>query len=315
MVSEPSIDGFHDPKAAKALQAALAGAAGRAGRPLKFMEVCGTHTMAIARSGLRAFLPPSVDLVSGPGCPVCVTPDAYVDAAVRLVLDLGASVATFGDMVRVPGARMSLEQARGRGGIVRIVYSPVDALDAAKADPSREWVFLAVGFETTAPGVAATVRRAREERVGNFSVLCGHKTVPVALHALLDDPEIALDGFLCPGHVSVIIGPEAYESVARRGSPCVVAGFEPLDILQSLAMLAEQKAAGRSEVEVQYFRAVKPGGNPRARAVLDEVFEPCDARWRGIGPIPGSGLRLREAFRGFDAALRFGVETEGPDAP
>jgi hydrogenase expression/formation protein HypD len=276
--------------------------------------VCGTHTMAIARSGLRAFLPPSVDLVSGPGCPVCVTPDAYVDASIRLALDLGASVATFGDMVRVPGTKMTLEQARSRGGSVRIVYSPLDAVEAAKAEPRREWVFLAVGFETTAPGIAATVRRAREEGVRNFSVLCGHKTVPPALHALLDDPAIALSGFLCPGHVSVVIGPEAYEPIARRGSPCVVTGFEPLDILQGLVMLANQRAQGRSEVEIQYFRAVKPGGNPKARAVLNEVFEPCDAQWRGIGTIPGSGLALREAYRGLDAARRFGLALEGPDA-
>jgi len=308
------MNGFHDPKAARAFQERIARSAERAGRPLKFMEVCGTHTMAVARSGLRAFLPPAVSLVSGPGCPVCVTPDAYIDAAIRCALELGATVATFGDMIRVPGTRASLEGARGRGARVRVVYSPLDALEGAKAEPDREWVFLAVGFETTAPGIAATLRRAREEGVRNFSALCGHKTVPAAMHALLDDPAIAIDGFLCPGHVSVIIGPEAYEPIAARGSPCVIAGFEPLDILQALAMLAEQRAAGRAAVEVPYFRAVKPGGNPKARAVMGEVFEACDAQWRGIGVIPGSGLSLREAYRGLDAAKRFGLATEGADA-
>jgi hydrogenase expression/formation protein HypD len=286
----------------------------QAARPLKFMEVCGTHTMAIARFGLRAFLPPGVELVSGPGCPVCVTPDAYVDAAILCALDRGAVVATFGDMIRVPGAGMSLEQARAAGADVRVVYSPMEALEGASRDPDRPWIFLGIGFETTAPSVAATLLAARARGVENFSVLCGHKTVPQALHALLADEAVALDGFLCPGHVSVITGPEAYESVAERGAPCVVAGFEPLDILHAMKMLIDQAGAGRARVEVQYTRAVRAGGNPKARRVMDEAFRPADARWRGLGVIPGSGLALREELASLDAERRFGVSADGPDA-
>jgi hydrogenase expression/formation protein HypD len=216
-------------------------------------------------------------------------------------------------MVRVPGSRGSLETARAEGADVRVVFSPMDALEGARRDPKRPWIFLGIGFETTAPGVAATLKAARREGLGNLSVLCAHKTVPRAMAALLADTEIGLDGFVCPGHVSVIIGPEAYEPVARRGAPCVVTGFEPLDILQGLWMLCEQAAAGRSAVEVQYFRAVKPGGNPLARAVMEEVFRPGDARWRGLGTIPGSGLDLGEAYADFDAAARFGLDTDLPD--
>ena len=305
---------FDDPRAARALAAEIASASERIGRPVKFMEVCGTHTMAIAKNGLRAFLPPEVDLVSGPGCPVCVTPDAVIDAAARAALEHDAVVATFGDMVRVPGSRESLEQARGEGADVRIVYSPLDALAGAMREPDREWIFVGIGFETTAPLVAAVCRKARADRVGNVSVLCAHKTVPPAMLALLADEAVGLDGFLCPGHVSVVIGPEPYRPIAGRGAPCVIAGFEPLDILQSLHMLVRQIAEGRSEVENQYFRAVKPEGNAVARRAMEAVFAPDDARWRGLGVIPGSGLALREDFADLDAAGRFGLSLDGPDA-
>ncbi len=305
--------GFEDAGVAASIAAAMGRAAGSLGRRVSIMEVCGTHTMEIARNGLKSFLPPSVRLVSGPGCPVCVTPDAYIDAACGLAVSGRAMVATFGDMLRVPGSGMSLEQARAEGGDVRVVYSPQDALRYAEADASREAVFLGVGFETTAPLVAATVRKAAAAGTGNFSVLPGNKTVPPALGALLDDGETEIDGFLCPGHVSVITGPEPYGAVASRGVPCVIAGFEPLDILQAVLMLLRQILEGRSEVEVQYFRAVKKGGNPLAQSIMREVFEPCDSRWRGIGVIPGSGLGFSPAYREFDAAARFGLAAGGPD--
>jgi hydrogenase expression/formation protein HypD len=310
----PSTAGFQDPKAARALKEAIARGAERAGRSLKIMEVCGTHTMAIARFGLRSFLPPNVTLVSGPGCPVCVTPDAVIDAAIRCARMPGTTVATFGDMVRVPGTETTLERCRAEGADVRVVYSPLDALEGAIREPGSSWIFLGIGFETTAPLVAATLEKARREGVSNFSVLCAHKTVPPALHALLADKEAALDGFLCPGHVSVIIGPEPYEGVAAQGAPCVIAGFEPLDILQGIRMLVEQVAEDRADVENQYTRAVKPGGNPKARGVMDAVFESSDARWRGLGVLPDAGLTLREEVAHLDAALRYALPMEGPDA-
>jgi len=303
---------FDDPRAARALAAEIASASERIGRPVKFMEVCGTHTMAIAKNGLRAFLPPEVDLVSGPGCPVCVTPDAVIDAAARAALEHDAVVATFGDMVRVPGSRGSLEQARGEGADVRIVYSPLDALAGAMREPDREWIFVGIGFETTAPLVAAVCRKARADRVGNVSVLCAHKTVPPAMLALLADEAVGLDGFLCPGHVSVVIGPEPYRPIAGRGAPCVIAGFEPLDILQSLHMLVRQIAEGRSEVENQYFRAVKPEGNAVARRAMGKRARPPGG-FRG----PGRGGAFRplagRAGRGDGVPLR--RRPEGRDPP
>lgn len=307
-------EGFQDPEVARTFCRSITQSAQNLGRAVKIMEVCGTHTMAIAESGLRAFLPGGVSLVSGPGCPVCVTPDAYIDAAVACALDKHATVATFGDMIRVPGGEMSLEDARARGGDVRIVYSPSDALEGARANSPHPWIFLAVGFETTSPLVALTIQRAQEGGIGNFYVLPGHKTIPPAMMALLDDEDVGIHGFLCPGHVSVITGPEAYEAIASRGIPCVVSGFEPLDILQSLKMLLRQMEEERAEVEVQYFRAVKPGGNPKARAAVERVFEFGDAQWRGLGRIPRSGLMLREEYRKFDGAAVFGLQTEGPDA-
>jgi len=303
------VPGFRDADTARALGETMARTAGALSRPVKIMEVCGTHTVEIARHGLKAFLPKDVSLVSGPGCPVCVTPDAYVDAAVAAALEKRA-----GDMLRVPGREMSLEEARARGGDIRVVYSPTEALRSAREDPDREWVFLGIGFETTTPLVAATVEQARRGGVGNFTVLTAPKTVPPALHALIDDPNAKVDGFLCPGHVSVIIGPQAYEDVASRGTPCVVAGFEPIDILQSITKLLVQMAERRAVVENQYFRAVRPEGNPLARDMVEQVFEVCDARWRGIGVIPQSGLGLREEYAVHDAALRFDLSTDGPDA-
>ena len=273
----------------------------RIGRPVQLMEVCGTHTMAIFRTGLRNLLPPSVRLLSGPGCPVCVTPDRYLEQALSLAGTPDTVVATFGDMLRVPGRHGSLETARARGAQVRVVYSPLDALQFAAAHPDRRVVFLGVGFETTAPTTAWALTEAARH-MPNFFVLCGHKTMPQALAALLRSGEVRLDGLICPGHVSVITGTRIYEFIPREFElPCVVTGFEPDDLLGGLVLLLRQIAEQRATVENQYHRCVTAAGNARAQALLAEVFEPSDADWRGLGRIPGSGLRIRAGWANHDA--------------
>jgi hydrogenase expression/formation protein HypD len=282
-------------------------------RPTSLMEVCGTHTVAISRWGLRSLMPPDLRLLSGPGCPVCVTPVSEIDRAVAAARTPGVILATFGDMMRVPGTQSSLDEERARGADVRIVYSPLEALATAKANPAAEVVLVGVGFETTSPAIAATVLEAERARAANFSVLPLFKLVPPALEMLARVPARPLDGFLCPGHVSVIIGSKAYEPIAARfGIPCVVAGFEPVDILAAIAMLLEQvrgvrEGRAQAAVETQYRRAVTPDGNRRAQAILDTVFEVRDAEWRGIGGIPRSGYAFRERFRAFDAAARLAL--------
>lgn len=279
------------------------------GRPVRLMEVCGTHTMVAFRSGLRSVLPESVSLISGPGCPVCVTPDGYIDAAVALSRRPDVTITTFGDLVRVPGSVSSLERERAQGAAVEVVYSPTDSLALARQDQERPVVFLAVGFETTVPGIALAVRAAHADGVENWSILCALKTMPEPMRALAGGGEVAIDGFLCPGHVSVVTGAGAFTFLAEEyGIPCVVTGFEDIDLLEGVSMLLRQVAEGRSEVEIEYSRAVTYQGNPIAQQVMAEVFEPCDAEWRGLGVIPGSGLRLRERYRRHDAALRFAVE-------
>ncbi len=280
----------------------------RQGRPLKIMEVCGTHTMAISRHGIRQALPEDIELISGPGCPVCVTANADIDTFIEMALLPRLTAATFGDMLRVPGTRTGLAEARSRGADVRIVYSPLDALELARADRSRQVVFFGVGFETTAPTIAATIARARDEGIDNFLVYSAHKLVPPALEALCEVPGLAVDAFLCPGHVSAIIGPAAYEPIAARGLPCVISGFEPADILQSLIMLARQADAERAEVEVQYGRGVRPEGNPTALSLMDTVFTVADGEWRGLGKIPASTLAIGDEFAAHDAARRFAVD-------
>ena len=273
-----------------------------ADRPFKFMEVCGSHTVAIFKSGIRDLLPRNISLISGPGCPVCVTSVEDIDKAAAIAGMDGVVLATFGDMVRVPGSRVSLQKAKADGADVRVVYSPFDALKLAQSDPSRKVVFLAAGFETTSPAVAATLGRAIEAGVKNFLLLSVHKTIPGAMRALLDTPELGLDGFICPGHVSTIIGTAPYRFIAdeyRRAA--VVSGFEPLDILQSTLMLIKQIREGRPSVEIQYRRAVSEEGNPVARGVLGRYFEASDANWRGIGVIPGSGLKLKTEYAAYDA--------------
>jgi len=274
--------------------------------PVRFMEVCGTHTVAIGKLGLRQALPENLRLLSGPGCPVCVTPGSYIDAAAGLSLGR-ATVVTFGDMVRVPGNETSLEEARARGGKVVVAASVTAALDTARREPG-EVVFLAVGFETTAPTIAAAVLAAAREDLGNFSVLVSHKLVPPALRLILDDPQCAVSGFILPGHVSAIIGPRPYVFIAEEfGVPGCVAGFEPVDVLAAIEWLV-RAARAEAAVENLYPRAVRPEGNLKAWATVLEAFEVADVAWRGVGRIPESGLVLREEYAPFDAARRYDVE-------
>lgn len=278
-------------------------------RPYTFMEVCGTHTMAIRRSGIHSLLPDNVRLISGPGCPVCVTPERYLDTACAMARQHHVVLATFGDMVRVPGSYGSLSSLRAEGADIKVVYSPDGALDHAREHPECNVVFLAVGFETTAPAVAATLLRARELKLGNYFILSGHKRVIPALAAIGDDPQLSVDGFILPGHVSAIIGSEPYRFIAESlNRACVITGFEPADILLALIMLIKQCETRDYHVAIQYSRAVRQYGNLRALDLMDTVFEPAASVWRGFGLIQESGLVLRESFRHFDALARFPVE-------
>ena len=275
------------------------------------MEVCGTHTVAIARNGIRDLMPEGLRLASGPGCPVCVTCNRDIDTVIALARIPNVTITTFGDMTRVPGSTSSLlaEQAAGRS--VEIVYSPLDALAFAKAHPEREVVFVGVGFETTTPLVAMAIKRARAMGLSNFTVFAAHKNMPGALELLVGDPTLALDALILPGHVSTIIGAEPYRFLAEKyGIPGVITGFEPVDVLQGIAMLVRQLHEGRAEIEIAYARGVMPEGNPVALAAIDEVFETCTATWRGLGDIPGSGYRIRDEFANFDAVRRFEPDVE-----
>ncbi|MBO8169523.1 MAG: hydrogenase formation protein HypD [Thermoanaerobacteraceae bacterium] len=285
-----------------------------AGKTVHIMEVCGTHTHAIGKSGLRQLLPGNIRLISGPGCPVCVTHDREIAAYLDLAERDNVVIATFGDLLRVPGVRGSLAEARSRGAAVKVVYSPLEALQLAEQYWDREIVFLAVGFETTAPTVGMTVKKAKEKGLGNFSVLSMHKLVPPVLEALLLDDQVRLDGFILPGHVCTITGVVPFQFLPRRFEKGgVITGFEPCDILQAVAMLLAQIIEGRPAVEIQYRPGVRPEGNPLARQVMQEVFVPQEARWRGLGQIAASGLALREQFRAYDAAFRFSLrEPAGP---
>jgi len=281
----------------------------------RFMEVCGTHTMSAARNGLHSLLPKTVQLISGPGCPVCVTQPGYIVAACELA-QRGITVVTFGDLMRVPGGESSLERENASGADVRVVYSPLDSLKYAKEEHDKEFVFLGIGFETTVPTVAATIESAKAQGVTNFSVLSAHKTMPMAMRALLDSPSLRIDGFLCPGHVSVITGTFIYEFIPKEyGIPCAVTGFEPLDILLGIRALLKMRVENRYEVENVYARAVRAEGNEYARRIVESVFEPSDAEWRGIGNIPGSGLTIREEYSEFDAARRHGVTIPNIEPP
>jgi hydrogenase expression/formation protein HypD len=280
------------------------------------MEVCGTHTMAIFRHGIRALLPETITLLSGPGCPVCVTAQGDIDAFVELARRDDVILATFGDLMRVPGSGSSLQRESAAGADVRVVYSAMDAVALARQEPGRQVIFLGVGFETTAPTIAAAILVAQQTAVDNFTVYSAHKTVPAALRALMDNPQVKIDGFLLPGHVSVIIGVDAYRPFFERyGTPGVVAGFEPVDILRGVLELVTMIETGAPELGNAYPRAVTNQGNLQAREVMAQVFEPCDASWRGLGMIPGSGLVIRPALAAFDAMRRFGLTVSDTPEP
>jgi len=306
----PEPGAFRDPRLARKLVAEIDELA--EGRQATFMEVCGTHTVAIARSGLKSMLPASVRLVSGPGCPVCVTPQGEIERSISAARLPGVILATFGDMIRVPGSAGSLEAARSEGRDVRVLFSPRDALNLAEENPGRQVVFVGVGFETTIPGFCAALREARERGIGNLSVLNSFRLVPPALRVVLEHGP-GVDGFILPGHVSAILGTAPYGFLAEAGRSAVVAGFEPVDVLLAIRMLLRQEAEDRRTVEVAYRRAVRPEGNPAARRLIEETLETADAGWRGLGVLPASGLRFRKGFADFDAGRRFDLET--PEAP
>ena len=297
---------LHDPALCKALLHRLETLLDR---PLRFMEVCGTHTVSIFRGGLRSLLPDSVTHLTGPGCPVCVTHDREVAAFLNIAERPNVIVATFGDLMRVPGPDgRSLKHAQAEGARVSVVYSPLDALNLAADNPDATVIFLGVGFETTAPAVAATILAAEQRKLNNFAVLSCHKLVPPALAALLGDPDNSIDAFLLPGHVSTVLGIEPFRFVASEWQrPAIVAGFEPADILDALCRMASQRRTGVFAVENAYPRAVDDNGNPRAREILARVFRPADALWRGLGTIPASGLAVAPAFERFDALVRLGM--------
>ena len=275
-------------------------------KEIRLMEVCGTHTMSIARNGIKQLLPEKVILLSGPGCPVCVTSQQEIDKFIKLCQFKDVIITTFGDLMRVPGTESSLLKERADGADVRIVYSTLDCLKIAEKNPDKEVVFLGVGFETTAPTIASAIIAANKKGLKNFSVISTHKLVPPALTALLENDEVNVDGFICPGHASVIIGGKAYVPIIKNYHvPCVVAGFEPVDMLQAIYMLVHQIEHGETKIEIAYKRVVNFEGNSKAREVMYKVFEPYDALWRGIGIIPISGLKIKQEFQNFNAENKF----------
>ena len=299
------VDEYRDAEKARQL-ADLIGR--RTTRPWSIMEICGGQTHSIIRFSLDVLLPPEITLIHGPGCPVCVTPIEIIDKAIAVASRPEVIFCSFGDMLRVPGSEKDLLKVKSEGGDVRIVYSPMDALALARENPDREVVFFAVGFETTAPANAMAVAQAARLGVKNFSVLASHVLVPPAIGAVLDSPNCRVQGFLAAGHVCTVMGTDEYRPIAEQFRvPIVVTGFEPLDILHGVSMCVAQLEEGRAEVEIQYTRTVRPEGNRGAIAQIETVFEPTDRKWRGIGTIPASGLRLREAYAEYDAVRRFGV--------
>ena len=304
---------FKDPKLARGLIDSIQALAPE---HATLMEVCGTHTVAIARNGIRSLMPEGCRLASGPGCPVCVTSNHDIDAVIALARVPEVILTTFGDMTRVPGSTSSLLKEQAAGRDVRIVYSPLDALNIAKENPERQVVFVGVGFETTTPLIAIAIKRAKAMGLENFSVFAAHKNMPNAMDVLMRDPNLKVDALILPGHVSTIIGMEPWRFLAEKyGIPGVITGFEPLDVLEGIAMIMRQLHEGRAEIENAYTRGVMPQGNPVALAAIDEVFETCTATWRGLGPIEGSGYRIREEFAQFDALRRFEPDIEPTQEP
>lgn len=303
------VDAFRDPALARELIARIDRIVGD--RDINLMEVCGTHTVSIGRYGFRSVMPAGLHLLSGPGCPVCVTANRDIDHAIALSRLDGVIIATFGDMMRVPGSTSSLRAEKAAGRDIRIVYSPLDALRIAEDNPERQVIFMSVGFETTTPTIAACILEAYERGLENFSMFTANKMTPPALRAIADDPETRIDGFILPGHVSTITGVAPYRFLVEEfATPGVVTGFEPVDILEGIEMLVRMVVDGAPRIENAYLRGVNADGNPVARALTDQVFEPCDAVWRGLGELPQSGLRIRREFARFDAAQRFEVYVE-----
>ncbi|MDD2679449.1 MAG: hydrogenase formation protein HypD [Candidatus Omnitrophica bacterium] len=300
------VDEFRNAKLVNKLSARIQ--AMNPGNNINIMEVCGTHTQNFCRFGLAKLLPENIRLISGPGCPVCVSPQSYIDTAIRLAKNKAMLIVTFGDMLHVPGSRSSLERERAKFGNVRVVYSPLDALSIARANPDKNVVFLAVGFETTAPTIALSILEAQKEKLNNLFFLSSLKLIPAAMRYLLLDKRLKIDGFLCPGHVSAVIGTKDYTFIPKKYKiPCCIAGFEPVDILEGIAMIIEQLAAGNACVANQYTRVVAKTGNRKAREIIRRVFKRDDSEWRGLGIIPQSGLKLKNEFSGFDASRIFRV--------
>ncbi len=305
------IQQFKDPALARELIETIQDLASKIERPVRLMEVCGTHTVSIARFGIRNLMPDTIYLASGPGCPVCVTSNHDIDTVIALSRLPRVIIATFGDMTRVPGSTSSLIAEQAEGHDIRIVYSPLDALSIARDNPDKEIVFVGVGFETTTPLIAQTILRAHALHIENFSVYVAHKNMPHALKVIVDDPETSIDAFILPGHVSTIIGTRPYQFLADDYKiPCVITGFEPVDILQGIAMILNQIVRDVHHVEIAYARAVMVSGNEYAQRAIDEVFEVVDAEWRGLGSIPQSGYSLSKKYESFDACIRLKPSVE-----
>ncbi len=307
------VDEYRDGELAKKLAAKIKEITTR---PMRLMEVCGTHTMSIFRHGIRTVIPETITLLTGPGCPVCVTAQKDIDAFIELATLEDTIVTTFGDLLRVPGTGSSLQKEKAKGRDVRIVYSVFDALETAKNNPDKEVVFCAVGFETTTPTVAASILMADQQGLKNFSIHSAHKLTPPALAALMETPDVEIDGFILPGHVSVITGTDAYRPVFEKHKiPSVIAGFEPVDVLKAILLLIQQNEAGRPLLENAYPRAVSPEGNLKAKKIMDQVFEVTDADWRGIGTIPASGMGLKKTFDNYNTATRFSLTASDTKEP
>ena len=302
------IDEYRSPELVFGLLQKIKRSAADLAKPITIMEVCGSHTTAIGRFGIRRLLPDNIRLVSGPGCPVCVTAIEDIDQALWLAARPDLIFTSYGDLLRVPGSHgNSLEKIRAAGARVKTVHSALDAVALARATPDRQVVFMGIGFETTSPTVAAAVLQAKKLKTTNFFIYCCHKLMPPIMRSLLDEEELAIDGFLCPGHVSTIIGAQAYDFIIKTHRAAVVTGFEPVDILEGISLIIEQLSNGVTEVKIQYQRGVKNEGNPKARATMNDVFQPVTVNWRGLGKIPKSGLALREEFAAFDARRHFSI--------
>jgi hydrogenase expression/formation protein HypD len=300
------VDEFRNPEKAEALQKAITKLSRQIDKHLKIMEVCGGHTHSIFKYGIEEILTDNIELIHGPGCPVCVMPKGRIDDAIALCQNPNIIFTTFGDAMRVPGSQTSLLQAKAQGADIRMVYSPLDSLKIAKENPNKEIIFFGLGFETTAPSTAFTILRAAAENITNFSMFCNHVLVIPALQALLDNPDLELDGFVGPGHVSMVIGTKSYQFISQSyHKPIVISGFEPLDIFQSIWMLLKQIVEKRCQVENQYNRLVEPAGNKNAIAAMNQVFVVREFEWRGLGEIPNSGFKIREQYAQFDAEVKF----------